>query len=88
MKGKSNWTHFSFGGCVPMLKRNEKGETTACGKTANRIRVTTHKNNVTCPRCIERLKETTWYCEEHGFLKDEEVNNDECCEYCGRTAIA
>lgn len=56
MKGKPNWVHFSFGGWVPLLKRNENGETTSCGKTARRIRATTDENNVTCPRCIEVLR--------------------------------
>ena len=56
MKEKQNWVHYSFGGVVTMLKRNEKGHTTACGKTACRIRVTTHRNDVTCPLCIDTLK--------------------------------
>jgi len=58
MKGKSSWTHYSFGGWVPMLKRNENGETTICGKTANRISVTKDKNNVTCKRCLDKLSKT------------------------------
>jgi hypothetical protein len=42
------------------------------------------KPNVTCPRCIEAMKLQFWHCEEHGFIPDEEVNNDETCETCGR----
>ena len=56
MKGKQNWVHFSFGGTVPMLKRNKNGETTPCGKTARRIAVSKDINMVTCPRCIKELK--------------------------------
>ena len=56
MKGKPNWIHYSFGGTVPMLKRDENGKTTPCGKTARRIRVTRYEDDVTCPRCIEDLK--------------------------------
>ena len=56
-KDKPTWTHFSFGGHVPMLKRNNKGHTTICGKTAKRISVTTIEDHVTCPRCIEELEE-------------------------------
>lgn len=81
---KRQWIHYSFGGIVPMLKRNEKGETTICGKTANRIRETKDLNRVTCPRCIEKLKEDSWYCEEHGFIECKDVKNDETCGYCGK----
>jgi hypothetical protein len=55
MKG-DRWVHYSFGGWVPILKRNENGETTICGKTAQRIIVTTDRNNVTCNRCLDKLK--------------------------------
>lgn len=84
-KYKPQWTHYSFGGHVPMLERNAKGETTICGKTANRISATRCKNRVTCPRCIEKLKEDSWYCEEHGFLEGKDVTNDETCDYCGKS---
>lgn len=56
MKGKQNWIHYSFGGDVPLLKRNANGETTPCGKTARRILVTRDKDNVTCKRCLDVLK--------------------------------
>ena len=55
MKAYNRWVHYSFGGDVPMLKRNENGETTICGKTAQRIVVTKFKNNVTCRRCLAKL---------------------------------
>jgi len=54
MKGY-RWVHYSFGGYVPMLKRNENGETTICGKTAQRIVATNDKNNVTCKHCLDKL---------------------------------
>ena len=57
MKG-NRWVHYSFGGNVPILKRNENGETTICGKTANRIVVTKDRNNVTCERCLNVLSES------------------------------
>ncbi|GAG26664.1 unnamed protein product [marine sediment metagenome] len=82
-KGRQEWIHYSFGGHVPMLERNDKGETTLCGKTARRIRATRDKNGVTCLGCIEGLKEDSWFCEEHGFIADEDVRNDETCDYCG-----
>ena len=53
---KQSWTHFSFGGHVPFLKRKD-GKTTACGKTAIRINATNIKNNVSCRRCIELLRD-------------------------------
>ncbi len=56
MKGKQNWIHFSFGGTIPMLKRDKDGKTTPCGKTARRISVSKDINMVTCPRCIEGLR--------------------------------
>ncbi len=83
-KRSANWVHYSFGGHVPMLERNDKGETTLCGKTARRIRATRIKTGVTCVRCIERLKEDNWFCEEHGYIADENVRNDETCDICGR----
>jgi len=86
MKGNrasTNWTHSAFGGMVPMLSRNDKGQTTRCGKTAKRIRATTNNNSVTCPRCIEVLKENEWHCEKHGFLEPEDVTFEETCDYCG-----
>jgi hypothetical protein len=55
MKGY-RWVHYSFGGHVAMLKRNENGETTICGKTARRIVCTTDKKNVTCKRCLDKLE--------------------------------
>ncbi len=80
---KRQWVHYSFGGYVPMLERNNKGETTICGKTARRIRAYHDKSKVTCPRCIEKLKENSWFCDEHGFIADGDVRNDETCDYCG-----
>lgn len=71
-----------------MLTRNANGETTSCGKTARRINVTKDKNDVTCPRCIERLKRENWFCAEHGFLEDNEVTLEETCLHCGKSAIA
>jgi hypothetical protein len=55
MKGY-RWVHYSFGGHVPMLKRNENGETTICGKTARRIVATNDRNNVTCKHCLDKLE--------------------------------
>ena len=82
---KPNWVHYSFGGWVPSLKRNSNGETTLCGKTARRIRVTKIKDEVTCPRCKELLIADNWYCSNcDKFLKAEEVTFDETCIHCGR----
>jgi hypothetical protein len=87
-RNRPNWVHYSFGGYVQMLKRNANGETTACGKTAQRISVTKDKNNVTCPLCLEKLKEDNWFCEDHKFLDDIDVTFDEKCGYCGKRAVA
>ena len=56
--------------------------TTACEKTARRVARTINSNKVTCPRCIEIMKQTMWYCEIHGFINGEEVNFEETCDYC------
>lgn len=56
MKG-NRWIHYGFGGWVPMLKRNGNGETTICGKTAQRIIVTKHIPNVTCKKCLDEIDE-------------------------------
>jgi len=56
MKIGRRWVHYSFGGSVPILKRNENGETTICGKTARRIECTNNRNNVTCKQCLNKLE--------------------------------
>lgn len=60
---------------------------TACGKDTYCLfcgpRMTDKVENVTCPRCIEVLKKTHWYCPEHGFIDDENVTFGENCEFCG-----
>ena len=53
---KKEWVHYIFRGHPPMLLRID-GKTTACGKSARRIRGTTTESHVTCPRCIEALKD-------------------------------
>lgn len=63
------WIHFTKGGL------------TLCGKKwPHRI----DREFVTCPRCIEVLKESYWHCPEHGFIEDSNVTNDEKCETCGK----
>ena len=84
MKGKQNWVHYSFGGDVPMLKRNENGGTTACGKTARRIRVTRDKNNVTCRRCLDALAEESKVVDicEHSGILGTPCDKDNCNSGC------
>ena len=79
---KPDWVHFSFGGHPPMLKRDENGHTTLCGKTANRIRATQILRGVTCPLCHEKLVEENWFCPIHGFLLDDDVTNEGNCAIC------
>lgn len=57
---------------------------TACGKTSRRYYKTITLDKVTCPKCLEYLKQNNWYCEDHGFIADATVTNDERCEICGR----
>ena len=83
-KIRNRWVHCSVEGHIPMLKRNPESQTTFCGKTTHRIRAVFNKNSVTCPRCIEKLKENDWYCEEHGFIQAVDVKNNETCAYCGK----
>jgi len=83
MKGKTNWVHFSFGGSVPMLDRNDEGHTTFCGKTARRIAATNIMDNVTCPLCLHELKKHHWYCPRHKFIHDNNVTYEENCALCG-----
>jgi hypothetical protein len=65
----------------------------ACGKRTSMLGVayqqcpeafTRDINKVTCPRCIEKLKEKHYYCEEHGFVVGADVTYDEKCAHCGR----
>jgi len=76
-KNKPRVIHFE-------LKENDK--VTACGKTTKSACCykTITLDNVTCPKCLEYLKENNWYCEEHGFIADATVTNYETCEICGR----
>jgi len=48
---KPPWVHYSKHD--PLFWRDEDGTTTACGKTARRIRHTAEKTMVTCPRCLD-----------------------------------
>ncbi|MFA5300264.1 MAG: hypothetical protein WC389_18910 [Lutibacter sp.] len=75
---KKQWIHCSKTGVYTPLNI-----TTTCGKEARRIHVTSKLNNVTCPRCIEKLKENYWHCPECGFIDDSHATNDEKCEVCG-----
>ena len=52
---KRGWTHYSKDD--PLFWRDSDGTTTACGKTARRISHTNNMDNVTCPRCIESIKQ-------------------------------
>ncbi len=66
-----------------------KNDYTSCGKgDTYRLfcgpRMVTRLNDVTCPRCIEALKKSHWYCPTHGFIDDTNVTNDEKCETCGQ----
>lgn len=56
---------------------------TLCGKTSPRSHRTKIANDVTCPRCVEDMKKSMWYCPEHGFIDDAHVTNDEKCDMCG-----
>ncbi len=76
MRYKKSWIHFAG--------EAQEGKTTTCGKTAHQIYKTNNYNNVTCPRCLELMKLNNWYCEEHGFIADATVTNNETCEICGR----
>ena len=64
------------------------GDITACGeKDTYRLHCGPHMTSrlpdVTCPRCIESLKKTHWYCPKHGFINDEHVTFQETCDICG-----
>ena len=56
----------------------------ACG--AKSLNLSKLANNVTCPTCSRLLKMSHWFCEEHGFIADEMVTNDERCLICNRCA--
>jgi len=58
--------------------------TTSCGKEVFKCHCTGTLNAVSCPRCIEILKENHWHCDNCGFIDDSHVTNDDKCEICGR----
>ncbi len=83
-KNYNKWVHFrhhEFDLDIPGFA--EDSPTTICGKTALRMISTSDKNKVTCPRCLEKLKDENWFCPEHGFIKDEFVTFEETCSECG-----
>ena len=73
---KRQWAHYRV------------NESKACGNE-NKYRLfrgpylTGQISLVTCPRCIEILKKSHWYCPEHGFIDDNNVTYEETCEFCG-----
>jgi len=85
---QQRWLHYHPLGTNVRFLPESNGPSTICGKTG-RYRlfrgpaIVKDPNQVTCPRCIEELKKQKWYCPNHGFLKDEDVENDETCTYCG-----
>jgi len=94
---KDKKIHYSKAFYVPFLKENDKGEkviTTLCGEKVilnglrkNKIEITSIKNFVNCPKCIEKLKEENWFCPNCGFLEKEQVTFKGLCGSCGRKII-
>jgi len=88
---KPRWTHYhKLGMDTKYLPDNS--QTTLCGRTTKSrnydgLPITNQLSQITCPRCIEILKTTHWYCPEHGFIDDSHVTNDETCEICGNDLI-
>jgi DNA-directed RNA polymerase subunit RPC12/RpoP len=86
MKTRKNfkqWVHYNSDCSWPYPRQNETGHTTVCGKTARRIRVTSDKNLISCPRCLEIMKQNEWWCPNCGFLEAADVTFTEHCEICG-----
>jgi len=87
-KNYKQWVHFQdheFDLSKPGFA--EDSQTTICGKTARRIIATRDKDAVTCRRCIEKLKETEWWCPNHGFIPGESVTFEEVCDICGQDVV-
>ena len=63
----------------------------ACGKYGPRAFVhvpeTDQPNDVTCLACIDEMKKSMWHCDRCGFLENEQVTFEECCQVCGRAII-
>lgn len=75
------WVHFIKG-------EKGRGGFALCGKENNYRShcgpsMVNSREFVTCPRCVEVLKKSHWWCPEHGFIDDINVTNDEKCETCG-----
>ena len=96
-KTAKRWLHYHRLGKqdFPLSQVEESAEenkpVTICGKmTRYKLfrgpAIVSDMNSVTCPRCLEILKEQNWYCPTHGFLAPVEVENDETCTYC-RAAV-
>lgn len=87
MSRQTSWIHAAIGDFNRSLTPKEQNETTECGKTARRIMATFNKDQVTCPPCLTKLKEDNWFCDEHGFIEDINVEFDETCSTCGMSAV-
>ena len=83
-KNKPNWVHMAVGKFATKLTPTTQAETTLCGKSARRILASFVLDEVSCPRCLEKLKAENWFCEEHGFINDTNVTSEENCAQCGR----
>jgi len=82
---KLEWTHAAVGEFNGKLTPRNQTETTECGKTARRIQATFNNDAVTCPLCLEKLKEDNWHCPTHGFIHDMNVTYYEKCDMCGES---
>jgi len=77
----SQWIHY------------ENENSTECGyplngSMFNRRLTTKVKNDVTCQRCIDKMKLEYWYCSHcNTFLDDNEVTHDENCVLCNNKII-
>ena len=83
---KHRWVHYhKLGTDTKYLPDN--AQTTLCGRTTksksyNGLPITNQLSQITCPRCIEILKKSHWYCSNCGFIDSHHVTNDEHCEIC------
>ena len=80
------WWHFKVGYKTPNALRGTEPYT-LCGKTSRQTYATTRKDSVSCRRCLALLKDDNWFCEDHGFISDENVTYEECCAICGRSVV-
>ena len=80
---KKRWIHYVKNGHEMICGKHRPHGQGRSHTAHDEFEMTTILNVVTCPRCVELLKDKFWYCSFCGFIVDECVTYKETCNICG-----